>query len=93
MLIDRWNRNLKCCAGCPSVLKSYNGFRKHLKKCQQLQNPSSSYEQSYEINNDLDFLSIANDDDAELDEQDVDNFICNDNQDIEKYIINYIMEM
>lgn len=31
MLFDSSNFNLKCCAnaGCPSILKTYNGFRKH----------------------------------------------------------------
>lgn len=93
MLFDGSNLFLKCCAGCPSVLKTYNGFRKHLKKCQQLQNPSSNCEQSYDINNDFTFLSIANDNDAELNEQDDDNFIYTDNENIEKYLNNYIVEM
>jgi len=78
MLFDCSNLILKCCAGCPAVLKTYNGFRKHLKKC-QLQTPSSSYE-SCDINNDF-FLSIANDIDAEVNELDVNNFVCSNEQD------------
>lgn len=105
MLFDSSNLTLKCCAGCPAVLKTYNGFRKHLNKCQQLQIQSSSSE-SCDSNN-YSFLSIANDIDAELNELDGDNFvcsneqdelninnlICNTNQNLEKNISDYVLEM
>lgn len=91
MLFDSSNLILKCCAGCPSVLRTYNGFRKHLKKCQQLQNLTSNCEQSYNINNDSALLSIANDNNDELSEED--NFIYNDNENVKKFISNYIMQM
>jgi len=118
MLLDGSNLILKC-ARCPSVVRTYNGFRKHFKKC-QLEDLSSSNEQSYDINNttsntsklchDSAVLSIANDtndneadtdtdtdtdsdNNAQLYEQDDDNFFCNDKQEIKKYMNNYVMEM
>lgn len=91
MLFDASNLTLKCCAGCPTVFKTYNGFRKHIKKCQELRNLSLSSQPSYHINNDFAFIS-EDDNNSQLHE-DVDNFICSNEQDIKQNISNYIMNL
>lgn len=33
LLFDSPKLNLPCCAGCPATFKTFNGFKKHLRKC------------------------------------------------------------
>jgi len=90
VLFDSSNLILKCCAGCPAVFKTFNGFRKHLKKCQELLNLPLNNEQSYDNE---DFAFIFEDyDKSELNE-DVDNFSYNNNQDIKENISNYVVNL
>jgi len=90
VLFDSSNLTLKCCAGCPAVFKTFNGFRKHLKKCQELLNLPLNNEQSYDNE---DFAFIFEDyDKSELNE-DVDNFSYNNNQDIKENISNYVVNL
>jgi len=90
VLFDSSNLTLKCCAGCPAVFKTFNGFRKHLKKCQELLNLPSNNEQSYDNE---DFAFIFEDYDKPELSENVDNFSYNNNQDIKENISNYVMNL
>jgi len=87
MLFDSCNLNLKCCAGCPAVFRTFNGFIKHLKKCilqkDDVPSTSNDYKESdlkddfsyYSINNEKIKLNESNTEDNHTIQQNVSN--CN----------------
>ncbi|KYM93673.1 hypothetical protein ALC62_15723 [Cyphomyrmex costatus] len=83
---------LKCCAGCPTVFKTSNGFRKDIKKYYELQNTPLSNAPTHDINNDFAFVPDHDNNHAEINE-DVDNFMYENNEDIKQNIFHYVTNL
>src|SRR5580765_2797981 len=75
MLFDNSNLNLKCCADCPAIFKTFNGFKKHLKTCIRKKVPSTSHDskKSDVAYDDINCNSIDNN--IESNESDIDSVI------------------
>lgn len=89
LLYDSLKLNLKCCAGCPATFKTFNGFKKHLKKCLANQNTSENYS---DVGNNS-FGSDSNDNNSAEAVQPADNTHCDDDLIMRKKVIGFISKL
>lgn len=93
LLFDSLKLNLKCCAGCPASFKTFNGFKKHLKKCYVNQKIVDNLEENT-VSCDNFFMSQTdNDESVEGIQTDDNNIHCDKNLIIEKNVSSYVSKL